>query len=361
MAVIVRDEQPQDARAVRAVNLAAFATAAEADLVDVLRWQARPVVSLVAEEGGEVVGHIMFTPVTLVGQPQLRIMGLAPMAITPAHQRKGIGSVLVRAGLERCRALGAGAIVVLGHPTYYPRFGFEPAVRFGIGSEYDAPPDAFMLLELQPGHMHGTSGTVAFHAAFNGTPPADDHLTEHRLSTELIHDGLFFSLHRDRVRMPNGAEALREYIVHPGAVMMVPIADDGRLVMERQFRYPMHRVMLEFPAGKLDRGEAPFDCAVRELAEETGYTAREWARAGVLHNAIAYSTEGIEVWFARGLIAGSERLDAGEHLDVVLLTEAELERAARDGAVTDAKTLTGLLWLQNWRAGRWPLRWHDPP
>ncbi len=95
--------------------------------------------------------------------------------------------------------------------------------------------------------------------------------------------------------------------MHPGAVMVVPLLDDGRLVMERQYRYPMARVLLEFPAGKIDPGESPFACALRELAEETGYRAREWARAGVLHNAVAYSTEGIEIWFARGLSAGARR------------------------------------------------------
>jgi len=132
---------------------------------------------------------------------------------------------------------------------------------------------------------------------------------------------------------------------------------DGRLVMERQYRYPMGRVMLEFPAGKIDTGEAPFACAVRELAEETGYRAAEWARAGILHNAIAYSTEGIEIWFARGLVAGAAKPDAGEFLETVLHTPAELDAMAGSGEVTDAKTLIGLLWLQKWQAGQWPLVW----
>jgi ADP-ribose pyrophosphatase len=115
--------------------------------------------------------------------------------------------------------------------------------------------------------------------------------------------------------------------------------------------------MLEFPAGKIDAGEPVFDCAVRELAEETGYRAAEWARAGVLHNAIGYSNESIEIWFARRLEAGERALDHGEALDVVLVGEAELDAAVRDGTVTDAKTLIGLMWLQNWRSGRWPLQW----
>jgi ADP-ribose pyrophosphatase len=115
--------------------------------------------------------------------------------------------------------------------------------------------------------------------------------------------------------------------------------------------------MLEFPAGKVDDGETPLTCGVRELAEETGYRAAEWARAGILHNAIAYSTEGIEIWFARGLAAGPARLDAGELLDVVTHSPAELDAMCARGEVTDAKTLIGLLWLQKWHAGLWPLRW----
>jgi ADP-ribose pyrophosphatase len=164
---------------------------------------------------------------------------------------------------------------------------------------------------------------------------------------------------RDTVGLPSGTQATREYIVHPGAVMVVPILDDGRLVMERQFRHPMGRVMLEFPAGKIDPGEPPFACAVRELAEETGYRAREWAHAGVLHNAIAYSTEGIEIWFARGLEPGAPRLDAEEFLETVLHSEAEIDALAARGEITDAKTLIGLLWLQKWQQGHWPLDWRS--
>lgn len=164
--MILRDEHPRDHAAVRAVNEAAFDTAAEADLVDTLHGQAHPIVSLVAEVDGEVVGHILFSPVTLDGHPELRLMGLAPTAVAPAHQRKGIGSALVHAGLERCRQLGVGAVVVLGHPSYYPRFGFAPSVRFGIRSEFEAPDEAFMLIELQPGYLPGACGVVRYHAAF---------------------------------------------------------------------------------------------------------------------------------------------------------------------------------------------------
>lgn len=166
LAVIVRLEQAGDRDAIRAVNVAAFETAAEANLVDALRDQARPVVSLVAEEDGKIVGHIMFSPVSLIGHPERKIMGLAPMAVAPEHQRKGIGSALVRAGLERCRSLGFGAVVVLGHPSLYPRFLFQPAARFGIGCEYDAPEDAFMLIQLVRDYLAGARGTVQFHPAF---------------------------------------------------------------------------------------------------------------------------------------------------------------------------------------------------
>ena len=125
--------------------------------------------------------------------------------------------------------------------------------------------------------------------------PDDAHLREELVEARQAYRGAFLDVRCDRVRLPNGNIALREYIVHPGAVMIVPLQDDGRLVVERQYRHPLARVMLEFPAGKIDPGEPPLQCAVRELAEETGYRAREWARAGILHNAIAYSSEGIEV------------------------------------------------------------------
>ncbi len=190
--------------------------------------------------------------------------------------------------------------------------------------------------------------------------PADLHLREECVQAEQVYRGHFLDVRRDQVRLPDGSLAHREYVVHPGAVMIIPLLDDGRVIVERQFRYPMGRVMVEFPAGKLDAGEPTLQCAIRELAEETGYRAREWARAGILHNAIAYSTEGIEVWFARGLTLGERDLDAGEFLDVETSSVEALQAQAQRGELTDAKTLIGLLWLQNWQSGQWPLAWHAP-
>ena len=161
----IREERPFDHAAIHAVNTAAFDTPAEADLVDTLRTRAVPYVSLVAELDGEIAGHILFTPVTLTDPPGL-VMGLAPLAVRPDRQRQGVGAALVREGLTRLRQLGAIAVVVLGHPDYYPRFGFEAASRFGIRSEYDVPEDAFMLIELVPGSLDGVHGTARYHPAF---------------------------------------------------------------------------------------------------------------------------------------------------------------------------------------------------
>lgn len=185
----------------------------------------------------------------------------------------------------------------------------------------------------------------------------EQHLVERRLDSAQVYQGHFLDVRRDRVALPDGKTAHREYIRHPGAVMVVPLLDDGRLLMERQYRYPMGRVMLEFPAGKLDAGEPPLRCGQRELLEETGYSAAEWAYAGVLHNAIAYSDEGIHIYFARGLRRGERQLDEGEFLDLVTHSPDELDQLAARGELTDAKTLIGLLWLQRWQQGAWPLDW----
>ena len=165
--MLIRPEEPEDYSAVHTVNAAAFETPAEANLVEALRKQASPVISLVAEEQGEIVGHILFSPVTLTGNAELKIMGLAPMAVLPRCQGRGIGTALVKAGLAACKEHGYGAVVVLGHTWFYPRFGFVASVHFGIRCEYDAPEEAFMVMELKPGYLEGAGGTIKFHPAFN--------------------------------------------------------------------------------------------------------------------------------------------------------------------------------------------------
>lgn len=162
----IRREEASDVPKIRTVNVTAFGSTSEADIVDVLRSDAQDVVSLVADDDGEVVGHIMFSPVQVVSAPEVWAMALAPMAVIPQRQRTGIGTALVRAGLEECRHSGVGAIFVVGHPSYYPRFGFAAGSKVGFNCEFDVPDEAFMILELVPGKLAGRSGTVHFHEAF---------------------------------------------------------------------------------------------------------------------------------------------------------------------------------------------------
>ncbi|MDR2129409.1 MAG: NUDIX hydrolase [Burkholderiaceae bacterium] len=192
-----------------------------------------------------------------------------------------------------------------------------------------------------------------------------DSLKEYRTGGRQVFDGRLLKVWQDQVRLPNGAQAVREYVRHPGAAMIVPLLDVGaaadddgcRLIVERQYRYPLDAVVLEFPAGKLDPGESTLFCAQRELREETGFSAARWARAGVLHPLVAYSTECIDIWFAQGLSAGGQQLDEAEFLEVTQITARQLFEACRNGQITDAKTLVGAFWLQALLRGQWQPDW----
>lgn len=164
----VGEETRHDTDGVRAVLEAAFPTTAEANLVDCLRTLDEIVISFVAVLESHIIGHVVFTRVELSTDPTLRAYGLGPLGVGPEHQRKGVGSALVKAGLDWLREAEAEAVVVLGHPTYYPRFGFVPSSRYGITCEYDVPEDIFMLLELVPGALTGRTGVITYHKAFRG-------------------------------------------------------------------------------------------------------------------------------------------------------------------------------------------------
>ncbi len=185
----------------------------------------------------------------------------------------------------------------------------------------------------------------------------EQHLIERRLGGQTLLSGGFLEVCRDDVSLPDGSLATREFIRHGGAVAVVPMLDDGSLVLVRQYRYPLSKVLLEFPAGKRDHGESTLACAKRELREETGYTAREWAYGGELHNAAAYSTESIWIWFARGLVGGAKQLDEGEFVETVLMTPQQLLALDGNDELPDAKTLIGLHWLCQRMAGQRPWNW----
>ena len=175
-------------------------------------------------------------------------------------------------------------------------------------------------------------------------------LTETRLSGALVYDGALLKVHRDLARLPDGSQGVREYIRHPGAVAIVPLFDDGSVLLERQFRYPHAREFIEVPAGKLEPNEPHLDTAKRELLEETGYTAQEWTRLGVIHTSIAYTDEAIELFVARKLSLQARNLDKGEFLEVLSVPFEEAIAMVRDGRITDAKTVASLLWVRSFRA-----------
>lgn len=179
----------------------------------------------------------------------------------------------------------------------------------------------------------------------------DDHLVETELSSEAVFDGVLLKVRKDKVCLPNGQASTREYIVHPGAVVILAILDNGNLLFERQFRYPLRRVFLELPAGKIDAGESILETAKRELLEETGYAANLWEHLGVMHPCIGYSDERIEIFLARGLHQlGEKQLDHNEFLDVIEISPQEAREAVWNGRITDAKTITALFWLERLQA-----------
>ncbi|MEB0139616.1 MULTISPECIES: NUDIX hydrolase [unclassified Undibacterium] len=181
----------------------------------------------------------------------------------------------------------------------------------------------------------------------------DSHLREQKLDGELAYDGSFLRVQKDSITLPDGKVTTREYIRHPGAVVIVPLFDDGSVLLERQFRYPLDRVFIEFPAGKIDAGEDPLLCAQRELREETGYTASTWRHLCTIHNAIAYSDEHLEIYLARDLVAGPASLDDGEFLDTFTARPEEILAWVRNGQITDVKTIIGAFWLEKLVLGAW--------
>jgi ADP-ribose pyrophosphatase len=181
-----------------------------------------------------------------------------------------------------------------------------------------------------------------------------DPLVEVSLDSRLAFEGAFLRLYVDLVRAADGHVSMREYLRHPGAVMVIPLLDNGEVVLERQFRFPLGRAMVEFPAGKVDAGEGLLACAQRELLEETGYRAARWSYLGGLHNAIAYSDEKIEIFLAEDLVHEGAALDDGEMIEVFSAHWRQVLDWVRDGTITDGKSIAGAFWLEKVLQGEWP-------
>lgn len=184
-----------------------------------------------------------------------------------------------------------------------------------------------------------------------GRQPAD--FTEDQLDSEAVFEGRLLKVRRDWVRLPDGGESTREYILHPGAAMILACPDPDTVILERQFRYPLRRHFIELPAGKIDAGEEPLATAQRELREECGYTASDWRHLSTLHPCIAYADERIELFLAGGLTEVGNALDEGEFLEVMTLPLVEALQWVRDGRITDPKTMAGLFWAEKLRQGAW--------
>jgi ADP-ribose pyrophosphatase len=187
--------------------------------------------------------------------------------------------------------------------------------------------------------------------SFQDLPSGDEHLREERISGEDIYGGIFLNMKRDKVSLPDGQETIREYLTHPGAVAILAILDDGRVLLERQYRYPITKACIEIPAGKLDPNENPLLCAQRELAEETGYTAKKWSYIRRIHPVISYSTEFIDIYLAENLVPGTRHLDEEEFLDVFAAPLEQLITWVEEGEITDVKTTISTYWLDRYRRG----------
>jgi ADP-ribose pyrophosphatase len=185
-------------------------------------------------------------------------------------------------------------------------------------------------------------------------PDHDAALKETCIKSEIAYQGPFMTVKCDTVRLPDGKQATREYVQHPGAVMVIPLFDDGRVLMESQYRYAMGKVMYEYPAGKLDPNEDPLTCAKRELLEETGYKAREYIYLTRVHPIISYSTEFIDIYVARGLTPGERKLDDGEFLETFIAKVSDVSEWVRTGQLSDVKTIIGTFWLEKLLSGAWP-------
>lgn len=182
-------------------------------------------------------------------------------------------------------------------------------------------------------------------------PPLD--LTETPISSVNVFNGDLLHVYQDQARLPDGKIRVREYITHPGAVVIIPLLHNDELLLERQHRYPLHRDFYELPAGKIDQGEDPLRCAQRELLEETGYVAQTWRYLTTLHPCIGYSDEKLIYYLAQGLRFQGANLDDGEHLEVFSLTLATALEWIKEGKITDNKSVSGLFWAEKVLHGGW--------
>ncbi|MGI4814823.1 MAG: NUDIX domain-containing protein [Janthinobacterium lividum] len=215
---------------------------------------------------------------------------------------------------------------------------------------------------LEPASGAGGDAHDAFPASGSAAAAAADRgLIETCVHSETVHRGAFLNMRCDTVLLPDGKQAIREYITHPGAVMILPVFDDGRVLVERQFRYPVGQVMIEYPAGKLDPQEGALACGIRELREETGYVAREYAFMTRIHPVISYSNEFIDLYVARGLTAGQAALDDGEFLETHVVELAQMLEWIAQGVISDVKTIIATFWLDRYTRGESRLDFKPAP